>query len=187
LIENKVYQQEIRNPVGLGFTGDLIPEEVNNWPLPNLEYPHQLIQSWSDRPAPACFAPVAGHWFPRNTYAGTYDTQWQQHRAPFLPEDYNPRFMNAAPEDQIYPGFLQGGEPVFIRGMHPDGDLSFSIPRIRLDCRVNVRGGVEQVPFLLETLILEPNQKQFSLVWRSAYPCDKRALKIEQINVTLLR
>lgn len=187
LVEDKVHQQEARNPVGLGFTGDLTAEEVNAWPLPNLEYPQQLIQLWSDRPAPACFAPVAGHWHPRYAYAGTYDAHWQQHRAPFLPEDYNPRFMNAAPEDQIYPGFLQGGEPVFIRGMHPDGDLSFSIPRIRLDCCINILGRVEQPPFLLETLILEPNQKQFSLVWRSAYQCDKRALKIEQINVTLLR
>jgi len=187
LMENKIHQQEARNPVGLGFTGDLSVNDVETWSLPNLEYPQQQIQRWGDRPAPACFAPVAGHWHPRITHAGTYDAHWQQHRAPFLPMDYNPRFMNTAPEDQIYPGFLQGGEPVFIRGMHPEGDLNFSLPRVNLDCRLTILGRSERAPFLLETLILNPNQRQFSLVWRSAYQCDKHALKIDQIDVTLTR
>lgn len=187
LLHGALHQQEERNPVGLGFTGDLAPQEVDTWPLPNLEYPRQLIGRWGDRPTPAGFGPIAGHWQPRLAFAGTYDEHWQQTRAPFLPEDYSPRFMNAAPEDQIYPGFLQGGEPVFIRGMHPDGDLHFDLPRIHLTGRLSIGGRVEYTEFLLETLLLEPNQRQFSLVWRSAYSCDKHALKITQIDIALAR
>lgn len=187
LLDGVVHRLEERNPVGAGFTGDLAADEIIGWPLPNLENPRQLITNFRDRPEPACFAPVAPHWRPRVTFAGTYDEQWQQNRAPYLPEDYHPRFMNCAPPDQIYSGFLQGGEPVLIRGMHPRGDLNFSLPRVNLTNRVFAAGQETAAPFVLETVHLEPNQLKLSLVWRSAFRCDKRSTKIDQISVTMAR
>ena len=50
------------NPVGRGFkTGVLVP---------NLERPESLLQTRDDRPAPACFAPIAPAWKARKRGAG---------------------------------------------------------------------------------------------------------------------
>src|SRR5690625_5122099 len=103
--------------------------------LPNLEDPANLIQSVDDCPEPACFGFRAPNWQPRAGFAGTYDQHWQERRAPYLPDDYNSRFCNAAHPDLIYPGYLQGGEPVEITNMHPEGKLKFTLPYLKLVAR----------------------------------------------------
>jgi hypothetical protein len=187
LVDGKLHQQEERNPVGMGFSGDLTETEVETWPLPNLENPAQLIQQFGMRPSPACFAPVAPHWYPRATFAGTYDDHWQYSRAPYLPENFDPRFNNCAPDGQIYPGFLVGGEPVFITGMHPMGEQTFKLPRINMVNHIHLQAHEVAAPFTLETIHLQPNQQQVSMVWRSAYICDKHTRKIRQISVNMIR
>jgi len=187
LWDGELHQQEDRNPVGLGFSGDLTDQDVETWPLPNLENPAQPIQHFAARPTPACFAPIAPHWHPRATFAGTYDEHWQRNRAPYLPEDYQPRFNNNAPDDQIYEDFLLGGEPVFISGMHPVGDLNFNLPQVNLINRIQIQEREMVIPFQLETVHLQPNQLQVSMVWRSAVACDKHARKIRQISVSMSR
>lgn len=187
LIDGEEHQREKRNPVGTGFYGDLATEEVEGWSLPNLENPRQLMSHPNTQPGPACFAPVAPSWSPRINYAGTYDEYWQKNRAPYLPEDYQPRFMNAAPEDQIFRNALKGGEPVSIRGMHPMGELNFHLPRVTLTHQVQMLNNEMSAPFVLETVHLQPNQLQLSMVWRSALPCDKKLRSIRQVNVGMSR
>ena len=187
MVDGQLHQHEERNPVGLGFCGDLTAADVELWSLPNLENPQQLIRRPDIRPAPACFAPVAPYWYPRTTFAGTYDENWQRNRAPYLPEDYQPRFMNMAPEDQIFPECLQGGEPVSIVGMHPMGELSFHLPRVTLTNHVQMQKQEVVAPFVLETVHLQPNQLQLSMVWRSALPCDKKLRTIRQVSVGMSR
>jgi hypothetical protein len=41
--------------------------------------------------------------------------------------------------------------------------------------------------FNLETLLLEPNQLRFSMVWRAAMPCDKKMLKISEVKIATSR
>lgn len=183
----KLREVEARNPVGCGFAGLKSPAELQGLPLPNLESPDQPIRDYRDKPEPACFAPVAPNWQPRAGFAGTYDDIWQQTRAPYLPDDYNPRFMNVAPADLIYPGYLQGGEAVRIIGMHPAGDLGFALPYVNLANKVLIAGQEYTSPFLMETLLLDPNQRQLSMVWRAAIACDKKLPKIQQISVSLSR
>lgn len=187
LMDGHEHQREERNPVGLGFYGDLTATEVEGWSLPNLENPQQLIYHPNVKPAPICFAPVAPHWHPRVNYAGTYDEHWQHNRAPYLPEDYQPRFMNMAPADQVCTGFLQGGEPISIVGMHPMGELNFHLPRITLTNHVHMQNREVAVPFVLETVHLQPNQLLVSMVWRSTLPCDKKLRTIRQVNVGMSR
>lgn len=187
MVREQVRSAEARNPVGCGYAGKKNQAEMEGQPLPNLECPHQLIQYVEDTPIPACFAPIAGGWQPRASYAGTYDDLWQQHRAPYLPEDYDPRFMNVAHPDLIYPGFLQGGEAVNIQGMHPKGEISFSLPQVKLSNKVLIEDKEYSSGFNLETLILDPNNLQLSLVWRSAFSCDKKTIKVKQITVSLSR
>jgi hypothetical protein len=187
LVEGQLRAAEVRNPVGAGFAGKRKASEMNGMELPNLENPQQLIQDFQDTPTPVCFAPVAPSWQPRVTYAGTYDEQWQKHRAPYLPDDYNHRFMNCATPDLIYSEFLRGGEPVKITGMHPSGELNFTLPQVNLRNKIQVAGKEVPGDFFMESVILDPNKLQLSLVWRSAFVCDKKLTQLEQVSVNLVR
>lgn len=178
---------EQRNPVGRGFAGARKADEMNGVPLPNLEDPAHLISAVSDQPAPACFGFSAPHWQPRAGFAGTYDDAWRKTRAPYLPVDFDKRFCNMAHPDLIYPGVLQGGEPVTITHMHPAGTLKFDVPQVSLVARVLIAECVERPEFHLETLILEPNQFKFGMVWRAALACDKQALKISEVKIGTTR
>ena len=77
-------------------------------------------------------APICAHWMPRRQYAGTYDARWEQSRAPYLPADFDPRFFQVAPADQVVPGYLTGGEPVELFGVSPWGPVRFTLPRERI-------------------------------------------------------
>lgn len=187
VVNGQPAEVETRNPVGRGFAGGRKSEDMDGVPLPNLEDPASLIQVPADTPAPACFAACAPNWQPRVAYAGTYDELWQTTRAPYLPEDFNKRFLNVAHPDLVYPGYLQGGEPVEITHMHPAGTLKFDVPRVQLLTRVIIDGKELSPSCNLESLILEPNQLRMSLVWRAAVMCDKQALKISEVKIALLR
>lgn len=185
--QERIRASELRNPIGKGFAGQKTWGEIEGVALPNLESPEALIRHWQDNPAPIGFGPIAPNWHPRANLGGTYDQQWQEQRAPYLPEDFNPLFLNCAPRDQIYPGFIQGGETVRIVGMHPEGDFEFTLPYVSLSNKVIIKSESVSAPFKMETLALYPNQKQIAMTWRAAVPCGKRSLNIEHINVSLTR
>uniref|UniRef100_UPI000CAFE61D DUF2169 domain-containing protein n=1 Tax=Psychromonas sp. Urea-02u-13 TaxID=2058326 RepID=UPI000CAFE61D len=136
---------------------------------------------------PAGFAPCSGNWLPRRQWAGTYDEVWQTTRAPYLPDDFDKRFLNAAHSDLVYPGYLQGGEPILIKNMHPAGDIQLTVPQVKMLCQANM--GSKQIPLKLniETLTLEPNKQLLSMVWLAHFECDKTLLKIKEIEVKLSR
>ena len=183
----KAISADNRNPVGVGFFDRKIKTDIEGTPLPNLEYIGDEIITAGDVIAPACYGPIAPNWEPRSRYSGTYDDEWKSTRAPYLPKDYDVRFMNCASLDQQYGSFLVGGEPVTIKGMHPSGDINFSLPEIKLRSRIRKNGQDFSPPFVLETLILDPNQLQISMVWRASLECDKHMLKVDEIAISLVR
>ncbi len=174
---------EARNPVGRGFRGKRSKKELIGTKLPNLEDPTQLIKKINDLPTPACFGYVESSWEPRKFFAGTYNDAWQQKRAPYLPEDFDPRFFNAAHPDLVCSGYLKGGEPVTITGMSHNGPLKFKLPVCELEAAVRIAGKTEYPALNLETILIEPNESHFSMLWRAAVECDKKILKVEQINI----
>lgn len=187
IANGQVADVEARNPVGRGFAGTRNVGDMNGVPLPNLEDPTQLIRSHTDQPSPACFGYCAPHWLPRAAYAGTFDANWKKTRAPYMPTDFDMRFHNMAHPDLIYPGVLEGGEPITITNMHPDGTFKFDLPQVKLITRIQVSKRAEEPAFKLETVILEPNQRKLSMVWRAAMTCDKEMLKISEITIGMSR
>jgi hypothetical protein len=175
------------NPVGTGFAGERKNHEVDGLALPNIEDPKQLISSIKDNPIPAGFGALSPAWQPRSNYAGTYDEAWEITRAPYLPHDFDKRFMNMAHPDLIYPGFLHGGEPVEVINMHPKGNLHFTLPVINLATTVDINKRTESPTFNMETVIIDPDTLQLGMVWKAALNCDKEALKIKQLTVNLSR
>jgi hypothetical protein len=92
-----------------------------------------------------------------------------------------------APEDQQVPGHLKGGESVELAGATPSGVLRFVLPARRVDIVFRLDSGEERKSAILETVILRPDEKKVVLVWRAALPCDKRLLKVREVEPFVAR
>jgi hypothetical protein len=141
-------------------------------PLPNLEDPAQPIRNIGDRPVPKSFGPVGRTWQPRLSLAGTYDKHWLKHRSPKLPEDFDERYYNCAPEDQQIEGYLRGDEEIRVTNMHPlHRDLRCRLPAIRMRCIIERRNGantaLDDAAMNLDTLFVDMEAMQMILVWRA--------------------
>lgn len=178
---------EVRNPVGTGYHADGGARPLDGLALPNLEDPVHPVASWTLGPPPACFAPIREHWQPRRAFAGTYDAAWQQRRAPYLPTDFDPRFLQLAPPDLIAPGYLTGGEPVEAYGVTPGGVLHFRLPRIDVTVTFTLDGAPQPRSAHLDTVLIEPDAGRVLLTWRAAFACDKKALRVREIAVAATR
>jgi hypothetical protein len=174
---------EPRNPVGRGFSGQN-ESEFEGRLLPNLEDPASLIRKPTDRPQPACFAPIAPAWLPRRAYAGTYDEAWQKNRAPHLPFDFDLRFFQTAPQGLIAPGFLQGGEAVEVVGCAAEGTWRFMLPVCTVCLEFDFDGKQMPATPALETVLIEPDDQRVQLLWRAGIKVDKRLLKLREVAVS---
>ncbi len=173
---------ESRNPVGRGLNGSREREWAGR-PLPNIEDPAQLIRHPSDRPAPVCFAPVAPSWSPRREYAGSYDEAWLKNRAPYLPRDFDPQFLQTAPSGLIAAGYLRGGEPVELSGFSHDGPIRFQLPVCTLNLAFDFAGNILERTPQLETVLIEPDIRRLQLLWRAGIRVDKQLLKLREVIV----
>jgi len=176
---------EQRNPVGCGFAGERTADEMQRQPLPNAEDPTTPLQQHGQLATPSCFAPIAAAWLPRRAYAGTYDENWQRSRAPYLPDDFDARFLQCASGELCFDRYLQGGEPVEISGVSADGPIAFAVPTSPLSVAVSVAGSMQYPTANLETLLIEPDENRACLTWRASLPCDRQVLKVEKIVIAM--
>jgi hypothetical protein len=176
---------EERNPVGVGFVGKRSRSELIGERLPNIEDPRHPIESLGDVAPPAGFGFVAPGWLPRRPFAGTYDEVWRKKRAPYLPRNFNLRFLNAAAPELTFERYLRGGEPVEALGVSRDGAIRFSLPLCTLRASVRISGRDEGPRFNLETVLIEPDENRVCLSWRATLPCDKEVLKVETVAIEL--
>jgi hypothetical protein len=176
---------EQRNPVGCGFLGERDPSELEGSPAPNLLDPQAPLERLGDEAVPACFAPSAGAWLPRREFAGTYDAAWQRGRAPYLPDDFDPRFLQCATGELCFERFLQGTEAVRIGGMTLEGPIEFTVPTVRPQIEVVVAGSPATPRAELETLWIEPDENRASMTWRALVPVDRKVLRVEKVSISL--
>jgi hypothetical protein len=175
-------QAETRNPVGVGFRARGSVRSPEGTPLPNVEDPRRPLLGHDDAPAPAGTGPLAAHWHPRRAYAGTYDDRWLQERAPYLPRDFDARFFQLAPPEQVLPR-LAGGERGELHGLSIEGPIRFRLPTLAVTVTYRLAGGAAERPAALDTVLLEPDEKRMILVWRAALAVDKRLLQVREIDV----
>lgn len=84
---------DAHNPVGgpdIRPNDDTVEDGVKSYP--------QIQQKGG---ALAGFGPLAPFYRDRQQYAGTYDAAWLEDRHPLLPTDFDSKFWNMAPPDQI--------------------------------------------------------------------------------------
>jgi hypothetical protein len=173
-----------RNPVGCGLAAGRSAGAMEGQPLPNLEDPANPIQALGENPPPVCLAPIAPSWLARRRFAGTYDERWQRGRAPYLPDDFDRRFLQCAVPEFAFARYLEAGEQVEVSGVMPDGPCAFTVPDGRLSVDVMIAGSAHHPRVNLETLVVEPDDNRVSFTWRASVPCDRQALKVQTVVIT---
>lgn len=173
------------NPAGLGWGGPNTRQRVVGAPLANLEHPDNPIRRPDGDHTPWALGALARHWRPRSRYAGTYDDAWRRELAPFLPEDFDERFHQCAPEDQQieYP---QGGEPVVLTHLLPRHPvLTFALPPLdRVKLRVlRTDYSTEVLDAVPDTLFFETEAGRFSVVWRASTPIRRRIQEFDTLAI----
>lgn len=173
---------EDRNPIGIGFKGKQGVSELERTPAPNLEDPSHPFKGVTNSNVPACYGFIAPNWMPRLQYAGTYDDTWKKKRMPYLPEDFDMRFFNVASPELTFDRYLEGGEPVELINVSPHGPIEFTLPICRFKVEVQIKGKTEKLDMKCETVLFEPDEMRFSMVWRDSIACDKKTLNVEQVT-----
>jgi uncharacterized protein YjbI with pentapeptide repeats len=159
-----------RNPLGSGLA-PVDTEQGRRVVLPNLEDSAELIAGASDRPRPACFAPVPPSWVERTRKSGTYGQRWLKTRWPWLPEDFDYGYYLSAPSAQQIDGYWRGDEAVGLQHLAASQSIVRSrLPGLRGRCFAELRrgAGVEfvEVPLRLDTVTLDGDREECQCLWR---------------------
>lgn len=149
------------NPIGRGLVAAGSKREWRDELLPNVEDPAALLATPGDRPPPAGVGFVARHWEPRRRFAGTYGETWAKERMPLLPEDFDPRFHQAAPALQSA-ARLVGAELARIEGLTRGAPLAFTVPRPEVRVHVATSDAEQIVDLAIDSLVVDGDRR---VVW----------------------
>ena len=126
--------------------------------LPNLERPTDRASSWGARPEPYCWAPLS--------ISNRLVPRWQSERTLNGQEGSSLlHSLQRCHPDLCFPS-APVGAPVRLRGCHPDGDLEFRIPALRvgLDYELGARSGYRDASPQL--LIIMADERRFTMTYR---------------------
>lgn len=171
----------LANPAGLGYWRHT--DHIDGQPLPHTEEIDRPVTTPDDDYRPMAFSPIGRNWLPRRSYAGTYDQTWTETTAPLWPQDFDHRYFQAAPQDQITP-YLTGGEPVALHHLTPDGRRVFRLPQQPMPVTfVPYRGRDVTLLANADTLVLEPDFERFSITWRANLPLGRSIFDVKETIV----
>lgn len=172
------------NPIGMGFRLGSGKKALTGLPIPNIEDPKQLITSWNNKPKPAGLGFISPLWEPRLSHAGTQNEAWQKELMSLPSLEYDTRFNNAAAPDLVTKKGLTGKETVTLKNLHPDYEtLRFKLP----GCLFRVAYIFEHQTFkpkpVPDTLIIEPDENRFTMVFRSHYSGPFPWSQLKQVTI----
>lgn len=171
------------NPVGRGFYPLSQGEYRLGKLLPNCVERGTLADSPTGRYVPKSFSVVGRQFNSRYPLAGTYDDRWMENKFPDLPDDFDARYFQSAPEDQrvAYP---RGGETVVLENLTPAGYVRFALPEIEVPVEfTDVRYERVEKQAVLDTVVIEPDDGRFTLIWRASHPLKRNMLEMRQVIV----
>jgi hypothetical protein len=85
---------------------------------------------------------------------------------PLLPDDFDERFHQAAPADQVAPAYLKGGETVELVGCVEEGRLKLALPLLRPRFEMRMRSRVESPPIVLDTVEIDGDARRIVLLYK---------------------
>ncbi len=172
------------NPVGIGYSPTCPHQDLIGKLLSQSEELTEPVASRKSKMyKPQSFGPIARNWYPRYQLAGTYDKNWLDNIKPFLPEDFDEAYYQCAPPDQQVP-YLRGGEVIALYGLTPEDKTSFYLPKNEVPMQAILTNGERyNLSPVIDTLIIEPDEKRFTLVWRSRIALKRNIHEIETLIV----
>ena len=154
------------NPVGRGWARTRNQRFIPGLRLPNTQAVGEEIRSPFGDYRPMSFGPMGRGWPGRIEYGGTYDQHWIDDVFPFLPGDFDERYFQMAPPDQQIDQ-PRGGEEVQLVNLTPRGREVFRLPGTALPIALfKGREKAFEEEVLPDTILLDPENRRFSLVWR---------------------
>ena len=173
------------NFAGVGYGENAFVEALEGQPLPNTEETNRPIQKPDGEYVPMAFGPLARAWQPRpDQWAGTYRRTVE-------------RSESASPSGRLRQSLLPGGPARSADGLpkrgregrldspHAGGSYAFRLPRHSgLTVVFAMRNGaVTEVPAVVDTILLEPDEGQFALVWRARLPLRRDVFDVREVIV----
>lgn len=170
------------NPVGRGYAGPHGEADLHGQPLPNIEQPGEPISLSNGRYRPWSFGPIGRSWQPRQPLAGTYDERWKEEVFPLLPEDFDERYFQAAPEDQQI-DYPQGGEEVRLLNLHPQrSHIFFSLPPLEMPVAVlDATRKLHLLQAVVDSVTLDVHNEQLIVLWRAQHPLRRSLREIDMV------
>ena len=186
----------MRNPLGRGFARRwyLNATAVKQLPAPQIEYPAQAFSArrfWREANGKASLA-IAGlgfvgrAWTPRRQLIGTIreKTEWAAEEFPRLPEEFDFRYWNGAPEDQQCPhlsgrerftlsNLCEAGTPFSTTDAKGNTLIRFTLPQqmfFMLAATTDAQIGVHALH--IDTVSIDAEAGRVDLVWRACLPAD---------------
>ena len=179
---NSKAQADMRNPVGVGYRGARSADPGVRTEVANIEYPNKRIRRASNHPPPAGFGVIGRAWTPRLGYAGSYDQTWLDSRWPLMPEDFDPRYNQAVPEDQ-QSRVIKGGELVELTNLTPNGLWIFHLPKIDVPLRFLYDDRIKQEDVKPDTILIEPDCYRVTVTGRAAVRTVRNAPRLRELVI----
>lgn len=172
------------NPVGAGFYPAANSAQTNGLPLPNTEELDRPVTAPHEHYKPMAFGPIGRAWRQRIQWAGTYDQAWLDHQFPFLPEDFDLRYFQCAPEDQQI-DYPRGGEEVALLNLSDKGRSAFRLPaNLKLAMLVVFHDdSTREAAAVVDTVIIEPDANRLTLTWRASSPLGRNIKEVAKVIV----
>lgn len=171
------------NPVGSGYLGRRQEAEVEGELAPSVEDPRYLVRKLGDRGKPVGGSFVAPQWKVRRQFAGTYDAKWQRSRAPYLPQDYDRRFQQTAPEGMRLQAPPPPGQKIVVQGLCGYTPIVAAIPRRAAKIAVQVKGQEQTPETKLETIRVDGDRGALALTWRAVLSCDRALHDVQTVTI----
>jgi hypothetical protein len=168
-------------PLNLDGKGYVACEEaIEGTPLPNLEDPEQLIQSWRDQPRPCSLAPASRQLAVDPEQLAADQQRAQQRKEPFrvpaaLWNDAVPRFRFEA---------ALPGAAVSLSGMSEE-PIQGALPELQLWADVLVGVRELRVPLVLDTLLWLPAERRALFTFRGSFTYRFVPRETRRVRLTL--
>lgn len=119
----------------------------------------------------AGFGVVGRSWAPRVAFTGTYDEHWQEERWPALPNDFDERYWNCAPQDQQCPwpapDCTLATWFLFSPRVAPQGYVELQLPGHRAFVMARLYDDTPiPISMQIDTLLLDTDAQTLEVVWR---------------------
>lgn len=147
-------------------------------PAPQIESATAPVRHPYQNLAPQGLSAIARWWEPRLALQGNYDEKWRTFRYPLLPKNFDARYFQSAPSDLVCTPHLIGDERIELDGLLPE-KRDMRLPGWRLLAVVTRASGESSVSLpTLDTVRLNLDSCQASLVWRAHFDCEDPVIEI---------